>query len=658
MLVNDGRLVEKDGAYVTVGEITELAVPDTLTSLIAARLDGLEAGDRSLIQDASVLGQSFTLAGLAAVSGLEPEAIETRLAGLTRREILSRDMDPRSPERDQYRFVQALIREVSYQTLAKRDRKTRHLAVARFLEGLGHDEIAGALAGQYVAAYENAAAGDEAEALATQARIALKAAADRAAALGATEQAYRFLAEALSVGEGAAKDPELTQRAGEMATAAGRYMEAEALVRNAVALYEATGNSIGAIRATAAVGSALIQAARLTEAIPILEAASQQASDSTDPAVLEVRGQLARAHMLQAAYGRSVETCDEVLPAAERAGLDGLVADILVTKGTSLLQMGRPREGLPLVQAGGALGAEVGRTNTLLRSLINRALTELDVDPVASLEASRAGLALARRHGLRGMAVNLTVNAVEAAIQCGDWDWMSAVAEAGLEEDYERAERIISLGLGVQVRSLRGDSRDELLAELPGLISGESQAERGNFADVLGYDALGRGDPAGAATAWREVDRLQFESDQVQTSRIARMSLWLRDGAALERDLEQIAASGRFGAAWHVDQMILRAGLAALQGRPADAIHQYAQAAADCRRLRLPWPEALLGIDMATVLDPSLPEVATAVAASREILTRLGAKPFLARLDDLTAGAPAAVPVSVESSAVETSVQA
>jgi len=66
----------------------------------------------------------------------------------------------------------------------------------------------------------------------------------------------------------------------------------------------------------------------------------------------------------------------------------------------------------------------------------------------------------------------------------------------------------------------------------------------------------------------------------------------------------------------------------------------------------------LLGIDMAIVLDPALPEVAAAVATSREILTRLGAKPFLARLDELTAGGPVAVPVSVEPSIVETSVQA
>ena len=50
------------------------------------------------------------------------------------RELLSLEADPRSPERGQYSFVQALIREVAYNTLARRDRKTRHLSAARYYE--------------------------------------------------------------------------------------------------------------------------------------------------------------------------------------------------------------------------------------------------------------------------------------------------------------------------------------------------------------------------------------------------------------------------------------------------------------------------------------------------------------------------------------------
>ena len=69
----------------------------------------------------------------------------------------------------------------------------RHLAAARFFETLGTDELAGALAGHYLAAHGYAAEGPEADALAAQARVALRGAAERAAALGAHEQAIAFL---------------------------------------------------------------------------------------------------------------------------------------------------------------------------------------------------------------------------------------------------------------------------------------------------------------------------------------------------------------------------------------------------------------------------------------------------------------------------------
>ena len=49
------------------------AMPDgleTLQALVASRLDGLSPSERSLLQDSSVLGQAFTAAAAAALSGL------------------------------------------------------------------------------------------------------------------------------------------------------------------------------------------------------------------------------------------------------------------------------------------------------------------------------------------------------------------------------------------------------------------------------------------------------------------------------------------------------------------------------------------------------------------------------------------------------------
>ncbi|HJT64745.1 MAG TPA: AAA family ATPase, partial [Candidatus Limnocylindria bacterium] len=97
MLVADGRLVEEGGVYRPSGELSELAVPESLTALIASRLDALEPEVRALAQDASVLGQRFTVAGLQAVSGLDSPTQAPRLETLIRREFLMIETDPRSP---------------------------------------------------------------------------------------------------------------------------------------------------------------------------------------------------------------------------------------------------------------------------------------------------------------------------------------------------------------------------------------------------------------------------------------------------------------------------------------------------------------------------------------------------------------------------------
>ncbi|MEA2461840.1 MAG: hypothetical protein QOH90_2017, partial [Actinomycetota bacterium] len=116
MLIDRKELIQDDGGFRWVGQAEHLDVPDSLHSLIASRLDSLSTGDRLLVQDASVLGKTFTTASLSAVSGVSPEELEPRLNDLGRREILLVDSDPRSPERGQYGFVQSLIREVAYQT--------------------------------------------------------------------------------------------------------------------------------------------------------------------------------------------------------------------------------------------------------------------------------------------------------------------------------------------------------------------------------------------------------------------------------------------------------------------------------------------------------------------------------------------------------------
>ncbi len=132
MLLDRGLLAEDGASYRVVGEVESLAIPETLQALAAARLDSLSADERRVVQDAAVLGKTFTLSAPSvrspASGGIE---LEPMLAGLVRKELLGLQADPRSPEHGQYGFLQDLIRQVAYDTLAKRDRREKHLAAAR-----------------------------------------------------------------------------------------------------------------------------------------------------------------------------------------------------------------------------------------------------------------------------------------------------------------------------------------------------------------------------------------------------------------------------------------------------------------------------------------------------------------------------------------------
>ena len=73
MLIDRDVVQPVDGVYRLVGDVGELSVPATLQSLLAARLDALEPDARALVADAAVLGGSFPVEALVAVSS-KPES--------------------------------------------------------------------------------------------------------------------------------------------------------------------------------------------------------------------------------------------------------------------------------------------------------------------------------------------------------------------------------------------------------------------------------------------------------------------------------------------------------------------------------------------------------------------------------------------------------
>jgi class 3 adenylate cyclase/tetratricopeptide (TPR) repeat protein len=641
MLVAEGKLALEGGVYRPIGDLSTLAVPETLTALIASRLDGLEQADRSLLSDAAVLGQSFTPAALAAVAGMDEVELEPRLRALVRRELLALQTNPRSPERGQYAFVQALIREVAYNTLARRDRTARHLAAARHFEALGSDEAAGALAGHYLAAHRNAPEGAEADTVAAQARIALRAAAERAVALGSHAQAVAFLEQALSVTTDLPEQALLLERAGYSASLAADHEAAERYLVRATDLQRGLGDRSATARTIAELGRALIDGSRSDRALAILEPAATEFTDLVgDPGTITLDSQLARALFHGQQHQRGVEVADRALAAAERGDFVALVADTLVTRGAALCHLGRSYEGVGAIRAGIDLAQANGLMTIIWRGLTSLGAFLVDSDVRGELEAARAALALAARLGDRAGYAFTLVNATMAAVETGNWDWAQSEIETAMETAPEDVERAFLTWSRLMIGSLRGEDPAEEAGWLERFIdSSDEKSWREWIPEVRFWVAFGAGRLSDAYDAATEVGHVYPAVASWFSPYAAICALWERDRERAVAALAALDSTGAHGPVVDMNRRTILAGLAALEGRPGEALSAFREALAGWRDLGSPWREALAAITMATLLEPADPEVRMAAQAACEILVRLEAAPFIARLDAILARA-------------------
>ena len=181
------------------GRIEQL--PATVQGMIAARLDLLETEEKSLVQNAAVIGKTFWLGALALCGGGERNELEQRLHALERKEFVRRERSSSLTGDVEYSFRHLLFRDVAYGQIPRAERAERHRRAAEWLEGLGrsedHSEM---LAYHYLQALElGAAAGVDTRTFAERAHSALADAGDRAYALNASAAAARHYRAALEL---------------------------------------------------------------------------------------------------------------------------------------------------------------------------------------------------------------------------------------------------------------------------------------------------------------------------------------------------------------------------------------------------------------------------------------------------------------------------
>lgn len=123
-------LMSESSTRVDDGDVTSVPIlPATLRGLVAARLDSLAVDQRTILQDAAVLGPRGQVRDLQTMAAEMHQRVDVdaALASLVADDLFELDLA-------HWSFRSDLVREVAYATLTKSDRAERHHGIATYIE--------------------------------------------------------------------------------------------------------------------------------------------------------------------------------------------------------------------------------------------------------------------------------------------------------------------------------------------------------------------------------------------------------------------------------------------------------------------------------------------------------------------------------------------
>jgi class 3 adenylate cyclase len=547
-----------------------LVIPDSLQSVIGARLDLLDAADRALLQQASILGQTFTIDALLALSSdeaLEAEVVPAALDRLVRAEVLALEDDPTSPERGQYRFIQELIREVAYGRLTRADRRAKHLAAAIYMQGWDDPELAPVVASHYLRAYQ--ADPDRSPELAEQGMEAMTSAAARAADLHSHRQALNLYKQAAALTDDAARIGSILERALHSARATGNDDLIEAAAAEAADAYRRAADVQGTARVLTLQAESLCDNYRAQQAMDLLAIIEDWKLEK--PTWVRFVAAKSRASFMSERADQAVELSDQIMADLD-AGTDreALIHQV-ITKGSALLVLGRDTEGFILLEGAlrkaeeWGLGWPAGRArNNLLAFLQND-------DPTRAGALAEEGYEAARRYGDHVGMGRLVTWVVWDRISQGQLAEAEALI-AELDESVIGSTDAMELEFAkLRIAALRGD--DQAFADQVRLADEFSSDPNPGRRDTGRWRASRALRLAGhLPEAYETLISAETEESRDWSIPAAAMAaLWMGDLDRIRFLQKEYPFTGRRGRRFDGYRLVLEAGELALTGRAAQA---------------------------------------------------------------------------------------
>src|SRR3954452_536064 len=358
------RMLADQGVLTEEGELrdAEIRVPDTVQALIAARLDTLPPDRKALLHDAAVVGKVFWSGGIAVMSHQDEPSVRAGLQELVRKELVRGVRESSVKDQAEYAFWHALVRDVAYGQIPRRQRIAKHVAAAEWIEQMAGDRAtdhAELLAYHYEKAFDLArATGSDTGALLEPAARAFELAGDRAISLDIGRAVAYFVRSAELYPEGHLQRGELLLKAAE-----GRGGSPGVAVRcaeEAVAIFHDAGEEVRE-------GAALIA--------------------------------LASAVWVQGDTTRSSELENQAIEKLERHPAGEELLNAYARRASSLSIAGRSQEALEAVDRALALATELKSESHSPRLYQSRAIARTDLGDLEGLADLRKGLEVARKQG-------------------------------------------------------------------------------------------------------------------------------------------------------------------------------------------------------------------------------------------------------------------
>ena len=144
-LIDDGVIIKGDDEWtIEMDRLNPDRVPGTLVGVLQSRLDSFPAGQRALMQRASVVGRIFwesAVAHLSVKEGTTAGVVASMLNDLRRREMVFKREEAAFEGTAEYGFRHAILRDVVYDTIVPRQRREYHKQVAEWLIKAGKDRL-------------------------------------------------------------------------------------------------------------------------------------------------------------------------------------------------------------------------------------------------------------------------------------------------------------------------------------------------------------------------------------------------------------------------------------------------------------------------------------------------------------------------------------